>query len=1673
MDPGPGSPPNPEPPSEEESLPFRRQGWFRAGALVPYTIRGRLDACGKQPRTVLGDTIVRNDKRADSPASIEGQGTDARRWTFSRRRLLATSGAIAAASATLQAVGSSHAFGANANPSITDENALPGSDPEEWESWNSESIQGYTTKFSYFPGDTVQFKVKTDSPNWRIRIYRMGWYGGKGARRLADITPSVQLPQTQPDQPFTDPGTLLKDYGNWAVSATWAIPATAVSGVYYALLERQDNSDSNQVIFVVKRSGPSDILVQTSDMTWQAYNMFGGNSLYFSEPTADQSRAYKVSYNRPIFGGGIENMFLASEVPLVRFLERNGYDVSYCGGIDVHEDGSLLLNRKIFISSGHDEYVSADERAHVTSARDAGVHLIFMSGNEYFWRVRFEPSIDGSNTANRTMVCYKGTLDDTKLDPTSQWTGTWADPRFTPPAIGGGQPQNQLTGQFFRVILPVDQFDDTMTVPHDYAPLRFWRNTSVAKLTTGQVHNLAPSCLGYEFDCDEDNGFRPPGSIRLSSTTVTVPQLLRDYGKTYSPGTATHNMTVYRAASGALVWGTGTVQWSYGLDEYHQADQGTATDPAMQQATVNMLADMGVQPSTLMSGLASASASADATPPMVSITEPADGSSFPLGATVTVSGTASDVGGVVAGVEISLDSGLSWRPLTGKQAWSSVLTLLKGGPNQIQVRAVDDSSNVGTPASITMNAGPRQLPCSIWPDSFLPTVPSTDDTHSVEAGVKFRAVEAGFITGLRFYKGPANTGTHVGHLWTSSGTSLVTATFINETATGWQSVEFAAVPIAANTTYIASVYMPAGGYAADAGYFSKAFALDPLIALADGDDGPNGVYRYGSSGFPQQSFGATNYWVDVVFTTHDATPPTLVDSSPAPGVNSVALGGPLTMTFGSTVTSSSIDLELRSSGGALVAGSTSWDAGSLTATFTPLADLSPLTTYEFTLLAAVNSDDVPLTEPITVPFTTIAGKGSYPASIWDSATTPATIDSGDTSSVELGMRFTSDSDGTITALRFYKAAGSAGDHIGHLWSAAGELLATAAFGNTTRSGWQQASLSAPVPITADSVYTVSYHCPNGVYGATAGAFLTGSIDRGVLHALPNSNGGNGVYQYGTSSFPTTTSGGVNYLADILFVAAPDTKPPTVTSVFPAKDLIAVAVSAAPSAVFSEPVNPTSVSFTIATKGGTAVPGSVAYDADNQQATFTPAQDLVAGTVYVATVSAADLAGNDLVQPQSWSFTTVNPAGATPVTIWTTSDVPDIPAADDDSGVEVGAWFVTAKSGAISGIRFYKGEANTGSHEGHVWSASGTLLGTAKFTQESASGWQQAMLDTPVEVSANTPFVVSYHAPNGRYATTNSGLASGASNGPLAISADSSRPNGVYRYGVAAFPTASYHAANYWVDAIFVDTRGPSVIETTPADGDPGVDPRPSITAVFDEAVQAGSIQFKLRDAGGGIVGGNVSYNATAQRATFSPTTALTPGSAYTASVEAALDIDNNPLTATASWSFTVEASGTQSIWPVSARPTTLLDVDPTAVELGVKFFSATSGQITGIRFYKGGPTAQGPHTISLWATSGARLATAVVSSESARGWQTALFAQPVPISAKVVYIASYFAPNGRASYDESYFTAGPTTNGDLTAVQHGASDGPNGVYAAASSSTFPAQDSRGTNYWVDVLFVAS
>ncbi|MDT4987081.1 MAG: hypothetical protein QOI74_1175, partial [Micromonosporaceae bacterium] len=812
--------------------------------------------------------------------------------------------------------------------------------------------------------------------------------------------------------------------------------------------------------------------------------------------------------------------------------ERNGYDVNYTTDVDTDRRGALIRNHQVFLSVGHDEYWSAAERSNVETARDAGVNLAFFSGNEVYWRTRLGPSEAGTATGNRTVICYKETWGNAKIDTTSpQWTGTWRDPRYTPAAVGGGNPENALTGTAYMA----NTDDLTLQVPEPQGKLRLWRNTSVATLATGQTASLAPHTIGYESDEDLDNGFRPPGLIRLSTTTGPTPEYLRDFGNTVTPGTTTHHLTLYRAASGALVFAAGTVQWSWGLDSVHDGTASPA-DPRMQQATVNLFADMGAQPATLMAGLVAAGASTDTQGPTVSITAPVANAAVTNGVLVVLRGTATDTGGGrVAGVEVSTDGGTSWHPANGVGPWDYSFISSGAGTQQVRVRAVDDSANIGAATLLPLRLG--------GPSTILgmrgPANPSVSDGSAVELGVKFTPGDDGYVTGVRFYKGNLNTGTHTGSLWTATGTRLGTGTFTGESSAGWQTLTFASpIPVTGATTYVASYTAPNGHYAADSLAFSAAdINSAPLVAPRSTQVSPNGLFAYGS-GFPTQSYNDANYFVDVSFIDSEVGAPTSLAVNPPAFARTVGVGVHPSVVFSKSLTPASIQFTLRSQAGTAVAGTVSYDDATHTVTFTPMAALAVSTGYTATVMAS-DAQGHPADASTGWSFTTDA----YTTidTMFGANATPQVAADGDPNGVELGVKFVPAGNGTIIGVRFYQGPGNTGTHTGSLWSASGTLLARATFAGESGSGWQSVRFDTPVDVNADTTYVASYHAPNGHYSSTSNFFST-LWTNGPLSAPPTA--ANGVYRYGAEAFPQFSYNATNYWVDPLYVpdAAPDPDP---------------------------------------------------------------------------------------------------------------------------------------------------------------------------------------------------------------------------------------------------------------------------------------------------------------------------------------------------------------------------------------------------------------------------------------------------------------------------------------------------------------------------------------------------
>mgnify|MGYP003694286171 CR=1 FL=1 len=336
-------------------------------------------------------------------------------------------------------------------------------------------------------------------------------------------------------------------------SASWAVPSTAVSGLYIASAYKDEWGGSSHIAFIVRDdASTADILLKTSDNTWQAYNAYGGNSLYVGSTSYPNGHAAKVSLNRPYItlqwrrrrwrrpGLVHECRISDDQIP-----ERNGAIIlPIATDVDMDRDATPITpaQHKPIISSGHDEYWSLNERNKITAARDAGVHLAFFSGNEVYWKVRWENNY-------RTLVCYKeGTLGENvcgnKCDPTSAWTGLWRDGANW----DAGKPENNLTGR-----ISWSDVGSAITVTGAYKSLSVLARDGSCFTRSERIcrQHLLPGLLVTNGIFSSILEANPHGQIALSSQVVS--------GKE-------HRLSLYRAPSGALVFGPGTVHMGMGID---------------------------------------------------------------------------------------------------------------------------------------------------------------------------------------------------------------------------------------------------------------------------------------------------------------------------------------------------------------------------------------------------------------------------------------------------------------------------------------------------------------------------------------------------------------------------------------------------------------------------------------------------------------------------------------------------------------------------------------------------------------------------------------------------------------------------------------------------------------------------------------------------------------------------------------------------------------------------------------------------------------------------------------------------------------------------------------------------------------------------------------------------
>ncbi|MFC0247610.1 DUF4082 domain-containing protein [Citricoccus parietis] len=1549
--------------------------------------------------------------------------------------------------------------GPDSNP-IVCENSKAGAHWSEWEidGAGDESIQGFATDMSVNAGQTIDFKIDTDASDYDIDIYRTGWYQGLGARKVGSVQPSAALPQNQ-DECLTDPTTELTDCGTWAVSASWQVPADAVSGVYLAKLTRTDTGGASHITFVVRNDGStSEVLFQTSDTTWHAYNSYGGSNFYQG---ADNGRAYKISYNRPFATrGGIEarDFYFGSEYPMVRFMERNGYDVSYFSGIDTDRFGDQLTNHEVFLSVGHDEYWSGQQRANVEAARDAGVHLQFLSGNEMYWRVRYEPSpADQGGGDHRTLVSYKETWSDDKIDPAQEWTGTFRDPRFAAVQDGGGVPENTLTGTAYVV----NYGDFPVTVDDREGDLRLWRDTGLEDLPTGSSEELAPHTVGYESNEDLLNGFRPPGLIRLSTTTGSVPEYLQDFGNTVAPGETTHHVTLYQAPSGALVFSAGSVQWTWGLDEWHDGD-GEAADPRMQQAQVNLFADMGVQPTTLMDGLVPATASADTTAPTVQVTEqPTE--PVPHGQPVTVSGTATDGtgagAGVVAGVEYSLDAGSTWAPAEGTTNWSVSYLQPGMGDHTVLVRAIDDSANypaeTADAAAVTIAV---EGPYSTFGER-TPKLPDSGDPAGVELGLRFSPTVDGQVTGVRFYGAAANSGAHTGTLWSLDGTALATVAFPASTGEGWRTAELSEpVAISAGTDYVVSYTAPQGRYAADSHAFAYRGVDGPPLSVAGGFGAPAAGVFAAPGEYPSTAWYNTNYYVDVLFVPEAESPLAARSQQPANTAASVPVDTPISAVLSREIDPDSLAMTVSAAGSATpVAGTASYAPATRTVTFTPESPLAEGTEHTVSLAAADTAGES-LAHGGTWTFRTWSTTtGTAPYGLLAETMVPETALVDDGVSVTLGTAFTVTEAGTVSALEFYRAPGNTGPHTGTLYAADGTVLATADFPDDSVSGWQQAALAAPVRIVPGTEYTVAYTTPSK-YSLTAGHWAQPRTS-GSLRT--SENAGRYTYQGGMPTEAVST----DYLVDVHFT--PDPTAPTITDRSPAPGALDVDPSSTVTVTFDQAVHP-DAAVTVAvggstggTEAGTPVTGAASRTKDGTGLSFNPADPLPTGSlVTVSVTGATDAAGSFEAPVHTWSFRTALPTGET--ASFLDDAAPETLVSGDGAAVELGMAVTTDRDITVHALRYYRGTEPGSAGTGSVWDSDGDRIAHVAFPAGTAPGWYTAFLDAPVHLTAGSTFTVSRHAPDGGYAHTSGDFAQPRTVGALTLAGD----NGLFRYGDgSASPNETWDSTNYFVDLLYAEAAAAPLSATShqPADGAARVPVDARISAVFSGEPVPDTVEVSVTAAASEEpVAGSTEYETATRTVTFTPEGPLAGSTTYTVTV-AAEDASGTSISRGHQWSFqTALADGAATSFLNDSTPSSLASGETDPVELGVALATDRDITVHALRYYHGtDPGAAG--TGSIWDADGTRLARAAFPPATAPGWQTVFLETPVQMAAGTTFTVSRYSPQGGYPHTPGDFATSRTV-GALTPA------GENGLFRYGDGTAVPDQTWENANYFVDLLY---
>lgn len=452
--------------------------------------------------------------------------------------------------------------------------------------YRSEIIEGYCSRTSVSAGEVIDIYVSA-SPvaEVSINIYRMGYYGGKGGRHMASYGPYHVEPQPTPSV-----GEHRLRECRWKRTKSIEIPSEWLSGVYLGKLSCKEHRYESYVIFVVVDSRKADILFQTSDTTWQAYNKWpDAYSLYDSDPpTRVWSSTTWVSCDRPygwypqvvdqpLSQGSGE--FLLWEYSLSYWLEQQGYDVTYCSNIDTHTNKAKLNRVKCFFSVGHDEYWSLEMYDNVKSAIQNGLNVGFLCGDSVVAAIPLNQlNQDGipHRIIRRTGMFGGITPEDAEVYKQAKG---WALDVLNEHWEKHGPSQAMLVGG--RTAYPGNGSGDWVAVNEKH-----W----IFEGTGIKNGDSIPGLVGWEYHSD------PP--MNLPGLEVIASGMVHRADGSSSPYAA----TVYSGPKGNWIFNASTIYWSLGLAQppgvnlpFSHLGRPHGVDDRVQRITANFLNRCGIQ----------------------------------------------------------------------------------------------------------------------------------------------------------------------------------------------------------------------------------------------------------------------------------------------------------------------------------------------------------------------------------------------------------------------------------------------------------------------------------------------------------------------------------------------------------------------------------------------------------------------------------------------------------------------------------------------------------------------------------------------------------------------------------------------------------------------------------------------------------------------------------------------------------------------------------------------------------------------------------------------------------------------------------------------------------------------------------------------------------------------